>query len=79
LVQDYSLQLSNQVAKVLIKGDVALFTNIKCEEIIKKPASVKLLHLALTNMLKFNVYIEAVVAYNKEGVLEIRETELKQY
>ncbi len=79
LVQDYSLQLSNQVAKVLIKGDVALFTNIKCEELIKKPASVKLLHLALTNMLKFNVYIEAVVAYNKEGVLEIRETELKQY
>jgi len=65
------------VAKVLIKGDEALFTNVKCEELIKKPVNLKLLHLAVTNMLKFNVFLEAIVAFNKDGILEVRETELK--
>jgi hypothetical protein len=79
LVQDYSLQLSNQVAKVLIKGDEALFTNVKCDELIKKPVSIKLLHFAMINMLKFNIFLEAIVAFNKDGILEIKETELKQF
>lgn len=78
-MQDYSLQLSNQVAKVLIKGDEALFANIKCDELLKKPIGVKLLHLAMTNMLKFNIFLEAILAYNKDGILEIKETELKQF
>lgn len=78
-VQDYSLHLQNQVAKVLIKGSEALFTQVKCEDLLKKPTSVKLLHLALVNMLRFNIFIEAVVAYNKDGVLEIKDTELKTY
>jgi len=65
------------VAKVLIRGDEALFTNLKCEDLIKKPVSLKLLHLAVTNMLRFNVFLESIVAFNKDGILEVRNTELK--
>jgi hypothetical protein len=33
----------------------------------------------MINMLKFNIFLEAIVAFNKDGILEIRETELKQF
>lgn len=75
--QDYSLQLSNQVA--VVKIDDKLFASIKCEDLAKKPASAKIVHNAIANMTRFNVWLEAIVAFNKDGLLEVRDTELKQY
>ena len=78
-VQDYSVQLSNQVVRVILRGEDALFNAFKAEEVLKKKDVQERLWQTLTNMLKFNIFIEAVVAFNKDGVLEIKDTELKQY
>lgn len=78
-VQDYSVQLSNQVVRVILRGEEALFNAFKAEEVLKKKDVQERVWQTLTNMLKFNIFIEAVVAFNKDGVLEIKDTELKQY
>ena len=85
LAQDHSLQNTNQVAKVLL-SDPGFFRGVKLEELIKpgtgKKASGNVQERvcqSITNMLKFNVHLECLLAFNKSGHLEIRDTELKEY
>lgn len=67
------------MVRVLLNGEEALFANIKAEEIVKKREAQERVWQAITHMLKFNVIIEGILAYNNDGVFEIKDTELKQY
>jgi len=57
-----------------------LLKGVKIEDFLKKNETQERVWHAFSNMLKFNVYLEAIVAYSKEGGrLELRDTELKEY
>ena len=64
---------------MLLNGDEALFSHFKAEDIAKKKDLQERVWQTITNMLKFNVIIEGCLTYNKDGVFEIKDTELKQY
>ena len=83
-VQDYSLQNTNQVTKVRL-GDTQFFRGIKPEELLKAPAGKKgssqeRVWQTLVNLHKFNVHMECILGFNpSSGLLEIRDTEVKEY
>lgn len=65
---------------MILNGEETLFARLfKGDEILKKKDVQERVWQALTNLLKFNVFVEGIVAFNKDGVLEIKDTELKQY
>ncbi len=75
--QDYSLSLSNQVVKVNLhqdSGEMDFFRGIKIAELLKKKDLQEKVWQTLINFLKFNVWLECLLAFNPQGLLEIQET-----
>jgi ribosome biogenesis SPOUT family RNA methylase Rps3 len=86
LAEDYSLATTNQLARIHIidRGDnkgvtSTLFKGVKFEDLMKKKDTQAKVAHCLKVIQKFNVWIEGKVALNKQGLLELVDTELKQY
>ena len=79
-VQDYSNMLSSQVTRVLVcETGPGLLRGIKPEDIIKKRDVQDKVKEVMSNLCKFNVWMEAAVEVNEEGYLVINHTEINEY
>lgn len=59
-MSDYSLNLTNQVAKVLLVDDGTFFKGVKIEDVLhKKKDAQERVWKTLHTMLKFNVCVES--------------------
>ena len=55
------------------------FKGVVITDLLKKKDLQEKVWQALSNLLKFNVWIEGILSFNPQGYLELSNTELKQY
>ena len=82
-VKDYSNLTSNQFVRMVLceeetKG-AGFFRGIKPEDLLKKKDAQEKIKGALSNLLKFNVWLEAGVEITDEGFFLVKATELNEY
>jgi hypothetical protein len=81
-VSDYSLNLTNQVAKVLLVDDGTFFKGVKVEDVLnnKKKDAQERVWRTLHTMLKFNVCVESCLVATQAGQqLAMADSEIKEY
>ena len=68
-MQDYSTSLSNQVVRILLDDSTQseFFKGIKIEDLLKKKDIQEKVWRTLVNLQKFNVWIEGLLSFNKNG------------
>ena len=68
-MQDYSTSLSNQVVRILLddSSPSEFFKGIKIEDLLKKKDIHEKVWRTLVNLQKFNVWIEGLLSFNKNG------------
>lgn len=81
--QDYSNYLSNQFVKVVVADSEdkanGLFKGITAEDLLKKKEAQEQVKAALSNLLKFNVWLEGALRVTESGALLLESTQLNEY
>ena len=81
---DITNHLSNQFVRVVVAEPsddkaASFFPGITCENLVNKKEAREKVQVALRNMSKFNVWLEAAIEITENGYFVIKQTQLNAY